>query len=212
MQGILFDLDGTIFNSEWLALDAYSKGFQQAMNRELSETEKRTIIGKPISTFLENFPGSETEILEKILKYYEKNLEKIKVYDDIHYMLETLKSQSFKLGIVTSQLKRFVEKNLTRTKLKSYFDVVITADDCYKHKPNPLPLLMAAEHLGINFNDCIYVGDQRTDIAAAHAAGMKSAAVLWGGEQSDISKSLSPTYIFDTPSSLIKTLIASRNI
>lgn len=206
MQGILFDLDGTLLNSEWLAAEAYNYGVRQVLKRDLFETEKQDLVGKPISIFLKKFGELEVEIMSVILDYYEHHLERIKVYDEIYYVLGKLKVEGFKMGIVTSQLKRFAEKCLVTKELRAYFDTVITADDCHKHKPDPLPLLTAIDDLGINTNHFIYIGDQPTDIKAAQAAGIESAFALWGASKINNAESLSPTYIFKSPITLLQIL------
>ena len=47
-------------------------------------------------------------------------------------------------------------------------------------KPDPLPLLVAAERIGVVAAECVYVGDDERDIVAARAAGMRSVVALWG--------------------------------
>ncbi|GCE14968.1 HAD family hydrolase [Tengunoibacter tsumagoiensis] len=206
MKAILFDLDGTLINSEWLAKESYNYGVRQVVQRDLSPLEIQHIAGKPISVFLTNFPGQETEILTTIFYYYEQHLEKIRPYDQIHDMLQELSSAGLKMGIVTSQLRIFAEKVLANTDLKSYFQTIISAEDCQEHKPHPLPLLHAAQHLDIHVNDCVYIGDQLTDIEAAHAAGMKSGAALWGEGNREILVQLSPTFVFTDPKTLFQEL------
>jgi pyrophosphatase PpaX len=46
-KGVFFDLDGTLINSEWLGAEAYIYGVQKVLNREISETEKQYLLGKP---------------------------------------------------------------------------------------------------------------------------------------------------------------------
>ena len=60
------------------------------------------------------------------------------------------------------------------------FETVVGGDETEKHKPDPQPLLLAAERLGVAPTDCAYVGDSPFDIRAAKAAGMFAVAVTWG--------------------------------
>ena len=212
MKTVLFDLDGTLINSEWLAKKAYSYGIQQILQRDLTSVEVQQITGRPISVFLTNFPGQETEILTTILYYYEQHLENIRPYSQIYEMLEELDSAGLKMGIVTSQLKNFVEKVLVNTRLKPYFQTIISAEDCHEHKPHPLPLLHAAQQLCISVSNCIYIGDQLTDIEAAHAAGMKSGAALWGEGDGEKLMQLSPDFTFNNPRTLSQELRLSCEI
>ena len=58
--------------------------------------------------------------------------------------------------------------------------VLVGGDTLPQRKPHPLPLLHAAEAIGIAARQCAYVGDDRRDIDAARAAGMSSVVALWG--------------------------------
>ena len=59
--------------------------------------------------------------------------------------------------------------------------VVVGGDETKRHKPEPEPLLVAAKRLGVDPDECAYVGDSPFDIRAAKAAGMHAIAVTWGG-------------------------------
>ena len=63
---------------------------------------------------------------------------------------------------------------LDKYNLKSYFDVIIAADDITEHKPHPEPLHKALMLLGGNTAEAIMIGDSDKDIGAAHNAGMDS--------------------------------------
>jgi phosphoglycolate phosphatase len=58
--------------------------------------------------------------------------------------------------------------------------ILIGGDTLTQRKPHPLPLLHAAQVLGVALGDCVYVGDDQRDIDAARAAGMRSVVALWG--------------------------------
>jgi phosphoglycolate phosphatase len=61
--------------------------------------------------------------------------------------------------------------------------VLIGGDTLAEKKPHPLPLQVAAQRVGIDIADCVYVGDDERDIQSARAAGMPSIAALWGYRQ-----------------------------
>ena len=58
--------------------------------------------------------------------------------------------------------------------------MLIGGDTLAQRKPHPLPLLHAAQVLGVTIDECVYVGDDQRDIDAARAAGMRSVVALWG--------------------------------
>ena len=97
-------------------------------------------------------------------------------------MLPRLREEGRRLGIVTAKLRATVRLAFDRLpELEQNFEVVVTAEDTERHKPDPAPLLYAATQLGAAQADCAYVGDSPFDVRAAKAAGMYAVAVTWGG-------------------------------
>jgi pyrophosphatase PpaX len=98
--------------------------------------------------------------------------------DDV---LVRLKDEGRRLGIVSAKRRATIELAFAKIPLAHLFDVVVGGDETTRHKPQPEPLLLAAERLGVDPADCAYVGDSPFDIRAAKAADMHAVAVSWGG-------------------------------
>ncbi len=81
-------------------------------------------------------------------------------------------SKRYALAVVTSRIKAYAFEPPLHA-LKSYFKAAIAYEDTENHKPHPEPLLLAASHLGVHPEECIYVGDAATDLAAARDAHMR---------------------------------------
>ena len=64
--------------------------------------------------------------------------------------------------------------------------VVIGGDTLPRRKPDPLPLTVAADRLGVDCSRCLYLGDDQRDIVAGKAAGMKTMVAAWGYIESNI--------------------------
>ena len=95
-------------------------------------------------------------------------------------MLARLKDEGRRLGIVTAKRRITVDLAFNVVPLRHLFDTVVGGDETERHKPDPEPLLLAAERMGVRPEDAAYVGDSPFDIRAAKAAGMRSVAVTWG--------------------------------
>ena len=83
-------------------------------------------------------------------------------------------SKDYNLGIVTSRGRDNVFEIPQISTLQKYFNVLVGYQDTDNHKPHPEPLILAAEKLGVQTYECVYIGDSKSDILAARAAGMKS--------------------------------------
>ncbi|MDQ0177264.1 HAD family hydrolase [Bacillus chungangensis] len=204
MKTILFDLDGTLHDSEKWYIQACSNCIEAIRNRQLTDEEKDYLIGKPITRIIKEwFAGQEREVLHSFFTYYEKIQTQIKEYNGIFDVLTELKARGITMGIVSSKYNRYILTELQHTRLYPFFDVVIGLDDCNDPKPNPEPLLKAIKELRIEFENCIYVGDQPTDIQAAHAAGIRSYGALWGEGKKEKLLNESPTGLLLKPDDLL---------
>ncbi|GAE32889.1 HAD family hydrolase [Halalkalibacter hemicellulosilyticus] len=210
IKGVLFDLDGTLINSEWLGTESYNYGIQKILNKELTKSDKQYLLGKPFNALNDLFPFltvTETEkIIAETLGYYRKYHHQIKEYEGIKEMLQGLKNKGYKLGLVTAKLKNNATKELENTGLFPFFEVIMRKEDCYEFKPSPVPLLQLAEKLNLKPIECLYIGDQPTDIQATHSANMISVAALWGEGKMERLCPLNPNYLFKSPKQLTKLL------
>jgi pyrophosphatase PpaX len=90
--------------------------------------------------------------------------------------------------------------------LEDAFQVIVGADEVIHPKPHPEPVLMALERLGAPAAGAVFVGDSRHDVECGRAAGVKTAAVLWGPFDRAYLEDLEPDYWLETPADL--TLLA----
>ncbi len=82
-------------------------------------------------------------------------------------------SEEYLLAIATGRVRTTMFEG-PLADLKQYFKTAVGYEDTENHKPDPEPLLLAAEQLGVWAEECVYIGDVENDIKAARAAGMKS--------------------------------------
>jgi pyrophosphatase PpaX len=118
-----------------------------------------------------------------------------------------LKDEGRRLGIVSAKRRATIELAFAKIPLAHLFDVVVGGDETTRHKPQPEPLLLAAERLGVDPADCAYVGDSPFDIRAAKAADMHAVAVSWGGiHPRERLEREEPDAIVDTAEELLNVL------
>jgi phosphoglycolate phosphatase len=102
---------------------------------------------------------------------------KPRLYEGTSEKLLELKEAGFKLGIATNGVTNITEEMLPGLGLDDVFSVVVGADLVDRSKPAPDMILLACEKLEVSPDDCMYVGDQYTDMAAANEAGALSVGV-----------------------------------
>ncbi len=115
--------------------------------------------------------------LEEVKEYFTRNLTKymkcMKVNPRAARVLRRLKQKGFLLGCVTNSHRRITALELRATKLKRFFDAIVTADDVKRPKPAPEMLIRACRILNVPIRQTIFIGDTRTDLAAGKKAGCR---------------------------------------
>lgn len=102
------------------------------------------------------------------------------LYEGVIEGLDYLKANGFKIGCVTNKAEAFTLPLLKAMGIYDCFDLVVSGDTTAKKKPDPMPLLYAAEKLGVAVTDCLMVGDSMHDVQAARNAGFQVVAVPYG--------------------------------
>jgi pyrophosphatase PpaX len=162
------------------------------------------LVGKPITKVLgEWFCGQENEVLRSFFTYYEMINHQVQEYDGVYEVLTELQAKGITMGIVSSKYRRYIEQELVNTRLYPFFSVIVGLDDCKEPKPKPEPLLKAMNELRIEPEQCMYIGDQPTDILAAHAAGIQGFGALWGEGQREKLLRVSPTGLLQKPEDIL---------
>ena len=118
-------------------------------------------------------------------------------------VLVRLKNEGRRLGIVTAKRRETVDLAFAQIPIRHLFETVVGGDETKGHKPDPEPLLLAAERLNVEPGSCAYVGDSPFDIRAAKAAEMYAIGVTWGGiHDRERLEPEHPDALVDTPADL----------
>lgn len=205
---VLWDLDGTIQDSDSLAKEGTRYGFKQVLGREPTDDEFSQLVGRPVPVVYKEWfdDNLAKQILDTGTRYYQERAEQIPCYPDVPELLDELKQRGYRMGIVSSKRRFHVLKELQNKSLDILFDVIVAQEDTLQHKPHPDPLVLAASHFNSLPENCLYIGDQPSDIRAAHAARMKSIAALWGDGNYERLKPICPTMFAHTPMDVLNFL------
>ena len=126
--------------------------------------------------------GDEFEALRlRFLEIYAANLSVgTRLFPGFDAVLETLESRDLPWGIVTNKPGWLTAPLLAALGLERRAACVVSGDTVAERKPHPLPLLHAAEVVGVQPEHCVYVGDAERDIQAGRAAGMTTVVAAYG--------------------------------
>ncbi|NPV72511.1 MAG: HAD-IA family hydrolase [Pelotomaculum sp.] len=204
-EAVLFDLDGTLVDSLQLIIKTYRLVFAE-MNIPWGDDEVVKMIGLPLKDIGRHFAGSQGPFFEELYQrhYLREHDLHTRLFPGTLKILEKLKACGIKLGVVTSKGRAGTDRALNLTGIGSFMDVVVTAHDVSRHKPDPEPLLIALKRLGTAAARSIYVGDSKFDVLAGQRAGTRTLAVTWGlGTREELAQ-LKPDGLIDRWEELAK--------
>lgn len=117
--------------------------------------------------------------------------EYLQLYEGLHHansplfagmreLLDQLAQQQRRWGIVTNKPQRFTMPLMLALGLGDQAASIVSGDTCSHPKPHPAPMLHACQQMGLQAQECLYIGDAQRDVEAAHAAGMPALVAGWG--------------------------------
>ncbi|MEA0553648.1 pyrophosphatase PpaX [Lysinibacillus irui] len=181
VKALLFDFDGTLLNTNDLIIQTFMHVLNERFPGQYSPKDCLKFIGPSLKqTFNDIAPGEEEALIAKYRAWnIEHHDELVSQYPDVVTTLEQLKAQGIRLAIVSTKRNDTIDRGLSILGATHLFDVRIGTDDVKNVKPDPEPVLLALERLGIDKEDAIMIGDNSHDIEAGHRAGVRAAGVAW---------------------------------
>ena len=188
---VLFDLDGTLLDSapDMLATVNRMRAARGQGPMPLIELRPHVSRGSramSAAAFPELGGEVSPEMIREFLAIYEEELGRNSVlFDGVAELLEAIEADGARWGIITNKPEYLAKQIIPQLGWESRSAILLGGDTLAQCKPHPLPLLHSAEVLGEAVDECVYVGDDKRDIEAARAAGMRSVVALWGYRSED---------------------------
>jgi pyrophosphatase PpaX len=181
-RAVVFDLDGTVVDSVELIIISFQHAIREVLGKEISREESITWVGRPLREQMEMFsPEQAEQLVEAYREFNHREHDRmLKLYDGMLDLLDGLVKAGVKLGLVTSKSRYTTQMAFDLTGVGTYFDATVCVDESTGNKPDPDPILLCLERLGVGTAEAAYVGDSPSDIQAALAANVVAIAVTWG--------------------------------
>jgi phosphoglycolate phosphatase len=187
IEAVLFDLDGTFADT--------APDLGAALNHVLSLHNKPSLplevtrlqashgsagllkLGFNIEPDAAEFPA----LRDKFLAHYNNNIcTHTTLFPGMAELITTLEQRKLPWGIVTNKPHRFTTPLMQALGYDKRAACIVSGDTCAHPKPHPEPMFYAAKCIGVAPQNCLYLGDDKRDIEAGRAAGMKSLIALFG--------------------------------
>ena len=214
---ILIDLDGTLVDTVPDLARAADAMMRDLGLPERGEAAVREWIGNGVArlvkrTLTNALDGEPDETLFErahaiFLQHYARDVCTLsRPYPGVVEGLDRLAGAGYRLACVTNKPARFTEPLLDALDMTRRFEVVVSGDTLTVRKPDPGPLLHAAELTGVEPADALMVGDSRNDVLAARAAGFRVVCVPYGYNHGEDIRDAAPDAIVEDLAELSRRL------
>lgn len=207
---ILFDVDGTLVDSNDLHAEAWAKALNKNGEAFSAET-LRPWIGKGGDKILRELVGIDDEatqgrfISEMRSKLFKADFAPlVKPFPGARDLLLELRRQKFQIVIATSAQRDELKAILKNTQLENTLELFTTSDDANRSKPSPDIIHAALEKAGVEAKDAVLIGDTPYDVEAGLRAGVKVIGVRSGGWSDQSLKGAS--CVFDDVADILATV------
>ena len=186
IKAVIFDLDGTLLNTSVEINLLINKALSKFNLRQISLKQTIEYIGNGAKKLVERaVPEEYSHLTEKVFEYFSKiyaecDNSNTTLYDGEEEVLYYLKQNGVKLAIVTNKPQAAANAVYKKLLSKFNFDLVIGQSEKFPVKPNPQSTLSAINSLGVEKEECLFVGDGETDVQTAINSKVNCVAVLWG--------------------------------
>ncbi|MBC2654518.1 phosphoglycolate phosphatase [Pseudomonas sp. MSSRFD41] len=211
---VMFDLDGTLVDSVpdlaaavdrmLLELGRPPAGIEAV--RQWVGNGAPMLVRRALANRLDPQDIDDAEVaqaLELFNAAYEGNHELTVVYPGARETLKWLYKQGVELALITNKPERFVAPLLDQMRIGRYFRWIIGGDTLPQKKPDPAALFFVMKMASIPASQSLFVGDSRSDVLAARAAGVKCVALSYGYNHGRPIAEESPALVIDDLRALI---------
>lgn len=180
---VLFDLDGTLVDSIGLLVASMEFAFDGRMRRPPVD-EWVAMIGTPLDAMLAHWAEGPDDVQALRARYrdfqFANHDAMTHAYPGTVETVRALHAAGYPLAVVTSKLEVGARRSLKFVGIEECFTAVVGIDHTERHKPEPEPVWHALSLLGVGAERAVFVGDSTHDMHAGRAAGVVTAAALWG--------------------------------
>lgn len=182
IKGIIFDLDGALVDSMPTHVQAWKAAFKKMAGLEITERDIYLLEGmrgmELVEKIFEKYGFSDRSVAKAVHDEKSRVFKEIRSSEPFEGAREIIDAIRCKKAVVSGSTKDDVETILEEAFGKEKFDVIITADDIKKGKPDPSAFLEAASRMKISPQEALVVENAPLGAKAAGNAGIECFVVI----------------------------------
>ncbi|HET7228043.1 MAG TPA: HAD family hydrolase [Chthoniobacterales bacterium] len=187
MLAFIFDIDGTLVDSNELHVDSWDRAFRR-FGKQFPREKLRAQIGKGSDQYLPEFlTPDEIKRFGKALDDYRSELfrneylPKVRPFPKVRELFQRIRNDDKRIVLASSGKKEDTKYYVDLLEIEDLIEGYTSGDDAESSKPAPDIFAASLKKLDSLPADAVTVGDTRFDIEAARKAGLKTIAFLCGG-------------------------------
>ncbi|MHA1331019.1 MAG: HAD family hydrolase [Candidatus Hodarchaeales archaeon] len=204
VSSIIFDVDGTLVDNSRIIVKIFQELVKEYLEKEMSDQEVLSYWGPPgDEIFRQVFPEDVVDEAWDAFLYRYERFQPETGFFTLEQLKDLKKHVSF-LSIFTGKSRDTLEITLKKLEMDKIFDLIVTGTDIERSKPYPDGLFHIISALNLDKQETVFLGDSHLDIMSGKAAGVITAAALWGALEHDKLLDAEPDLQFKTPEEFIK--------
>ncbi|WP_109441150.1 bifunctional mannitol-1-phosphate dehydrogenase/phosphatase [Acinetobacter haemolyticus] len=179
VHGAIFDMDGTMFDTERLRFQTLKQASQELIGQEFSDDYLMQCLGlsaKTAEQLAQKIYGPEVpyQVIRKRADELELEFVRnqgVPIKKGLVQVLERLRKSGLRMAVATSSRRSIAEEYLINANVYKFFDLLVCGDEIEKGKPHPEIFLQAAEKINLKPEQCLMFEDSENGICSACDAG-----------------------------------------
>ena len=193
IKALCFDVDGTLSDTDDYYANKIAAFLPRFLFRDPVQTARRLVMwiespGNALLGFADRI-GIDDEMvafIDWLNRHRKSPLKTYLIVAGVEEMFKEMKGR-YPMAVVSARDEKSTMRFLTQFDLCKYFEVIVTGLSAPHTKPYPDPILLAAQKMGVQPDECVMIGDTTVDMRAGKAAGAQTIGVLCGfGEEPEL--------------------------
>ena len=210
MVAFIFDIDGTLVDSNELHVDSWDRAFRH-FGKEFPRDKLRAQIGKGSDQYIPEFltPDEIKRFGEQLDEYRselfrKEYLPRVRPFPKVPELFQRIRDDNKRIMLASSGKKKDTEYYIELLKVADLIDGYVSGDDAESSKPAPDIFAASLRKLGnISPADAVAVGDTKFDVEAAGKVGLQTIALLCGGTSATVLREAGAIAIYKDPADLL---------
>lgn len=205
-RAVIYDIDGTVLNTLNMNMYPLMRIIEEETGEAWTFEQVLRFASWPGMKVMEALGVADPEgTYARWVRYVNEYEEGATLYEGFDEVFAELSARGVTQAVVPAKTRAQYEIDVVSKGIDRYMETAVLADDTDRHKPDPTPLLICLERLGVEPAEAIYIGDARSDYEAARNAHMAFGYATWGSTSSEGIEE--PDVVLDAPQDILQAVL-----